>query len=81
MKNNSTKLKIEHSVFATNLKIIKNCILYVFSVFVWNVIKMQWLPLILNEKSTDYALDCLYEDNYFICIIYYQIHKESDSNI
>ncbi len=51
MKNNSTKLKIEHSVFATNFEIIqaivsqKLCILYVFSVFVWNVIKMQWLPL------------------------------------
>ncbi len=74
MKNNSTKLKIEHSVFATNFAIIqaivsqKLCILYVFSVFVWNVIKMQWLPLYLNEKSTSYVLDCLYEYIYFILL-------------
>ncbi len=72
MKNNSMKLKIEHSVFATNFEIIqaivshKLCILYVFSVFVW--IKMQWLPLYLNEKITSYVLDCSYEYIYFILL-------------
>ncbi len=30
---------------------------------------MQVLPL-KNRKSTDNALFCLYEDIYFICIIY-----------
>ncbi len=32
--------------------------------------KMQWLPLILNGKSTDKALFCLYEEIDFICVIY-----------
>ncbi len=32
------------------------------------MIKMQWLPLILNGKSTDKALVCLYEEIYFICV-------------
>ncbi len=40
------------------------------SIFVWMMIKMQRLPLILNGKSTDKALFCLYEDIYFICVIY-----------
>ncbi len=31
---------------------------------------MQWLPLILNRKSTDKALFCLYEEIYFICVTY-----------
>ncbi len=44
--------------------------LHVCSIFVWMMIKMQRLPLILNGKSADKALFCLYEDIYFICIIY-----------
>ncbi len=32
------------------------------------MIKMQWLPLILNGKSTDKALFGLYEDIHFIWI-------------
>ncbi len=31
---------------------------------------MQWLLLILNGKSTDKALFCLYEEIYFICVTY-----------
>ncbi len=34
------------------------------------MIQMQWLPLILNGKSTDKALDGLYEEIYFICVTY-----------
>ncbi len=34
------------------------------------MIKMQWLPLILNGKSTDKALCCLYEDIYYIYVTY-----------
>ncbi len=29
---------------------------------------MQWLPLILNGKSTDKSLVCLYEEISFICV-------------
>ncbi len=29
---------------------------------------MQWLPLILNGKSTDKALFCLYEEIYLIWV-------------
>ncbi len=43
---------------------------HVCSIFVWIVIKMQWLPLILNGKSTDKALVCLYEEISFICVTY-----------
>ncbi len=43
--------------------------LHVCSIFVWIMIKMQWLPLILNGKSTDKAF-CLYEEIYFICVTY-----------
>ncbi len=32
---------------------------------------MQWFPLILNGKSSDKALFCLYEDIYFICYLFY----------
>ncbi len=42
--------------------------LHVRCIFVWMMIKMQWLPLILNGKSTDKALLCLYEEIYFICV-------------
>ncbi len=31
---------------------------------------MQWSPPILNGKSTDKALFCLYEDISFICVTY-----------
>ncbi len=57
---------------------------------------MQWLPLILNGKSTDTALVCLYEEIGFIsatCFFYlrfvlkfqfnlviFQFHKEMCSN-
>ncbi len=34
-------------------------------------IKMQRLPLILNEKSTDKALFGLYEEIYLIGVIYF----------
>ncbi len=45
--------------------------LHVCSIFVWiMMIKMQWLPLILNGKSTDKALFCLYEEVSFICVTY-----------
>ncbi len=44
--------------------------LHVCSIFVWIMIKMQWLPLILNGKSTDKALFCLYEEISFICVTY-----------
>ncbi len=44
--------------------------LHVCSIFVWIMIKMQWLPLILNGKSTDKAFFCLYEERAFICVIY-----------
>ncbi len=44
--------------------------LHVCSIVVWIMIKMQLFPLILNGKSTDKALFCLYEDIYFICVIY-----------
>ncbi len=40
------------------------------SIFVWIMIKMQWMPLIINGKTTGKALVCLYEKIYFICIIY-----------
>ncbi len=43
---------------------------HVCSIFVWMMIKMQWLPLILNGKSTDKALVCLYEIS-FICVTYF----------
>ncbi len=44
--------------------------LHVCSSFDWIMIKMQWLPLILNGKSTDKALFCLYEEIDFICVTY-----------
>ena len=44
--------------------------LHVCSIFVWIMIKMQQLPRILNGKSTDKALFCLYEEIYFICTTY-----------
>ncbi len=44
--------------------------LHVCSIFVWILIKMQWLPLILNGKSTYKALVCLYEEIYLICFTY-----------
>ncbi len=44
--------------------------LHVCSIFVWIMIKMQWLPLILNGKSKDKALFSLYGEIYFICVIY-----------
>ncbi len=44
--------------------------LHVCSIFVWIVIKMQRFPLILNGKSTDKTLFCLYEEIYFICVTY-----------
>ncbi len=34
------------------------------------MITMQRLPLILNGKSTDKVLFCLYEEIYFICVTY-----------
>ncbi len=34
--------------------------------FVWIMIQMQGFPLILNRKSTDKAVSCLYEEIYFI---------------
>ncbi len=39
----------------------------VCSIFV-RMIKMQSLPLIINGKSTDKVLFCLYEEIYFICV-------------
>ncbi len=42
--------------------------LQTWSIFVWIMIKMQGLSLILNGKSTEKAL--LYEEMYFICVIY-----------
>ncbi len=44
--------------------------LQVYSIFVWIMISMQWLPLILNGKSTDSALFCLYGEIYFICYLF-----------
>ncbi len=44
--------------------------LHVCSIFVWIMIKMQRFPLILNEKSTDKTLFCLYEEISFICVTY-----------
>ncbi len=44
--------------------------LHVCSIFVWMMNKMQWLPLILNGKSTDNALFRLYEEVYFICYLF-----------
>ncbi len=41
-----------------------------YGIMIWIMIKMQWLPLILIGKSTDKALFCLYEEIYFICVIY-----------
>ncbi len=34
------------------------------------MIETQRFPLILNRKSTDKALVCLYEEIYFICVTY-----------
>ncbi len=42
---------------------------HVYSIFVWIMIKMQWFPLILNGKSTDKALFCLYEEIYFLFVL------------
>ncbi len=42
--------------------------LHVSTIFVWIVIQILWLCLILQGKSTGKA--CLYEEIYFICIIY-----------
>ncbi len=42
---------------------------HVYSNFVWITITMQWFPLILNGKSTDKALFCLYEEIYFMLLI------------
>ncbi len=44
--------------------------LHVCSIFVWIMIKMQWLPLILKGKSTDKALLYLYEEICFLCVTY-----------
>ncbi len=48
----------------------KLLMLHVCSIFVWIMIKMQWLPLILNGKSTDKALFCLYEEISVICYLF-----------
>ncbi len=67
-------MKSDHPVFASNLEIIqsyldkKMLMLHVCIIFVWIMIKTQWLLLILNGKSTDKALFCLYEEIYFICV-------------
>ncbi len=37
------------------------------------MIKMQWLPLILNGRSTDKALFCLYEDIYLFDLTCFKI--------
>ncbi len=44
--------------------------LHICSIFVCIMIKMQWLPIILNGKRSDKALFCLYEDINFICVTY-----------
>ncbi len=44
--------------------------LHACSIFVWIMVNIQWLRLILNGKSTDKALFCLYEEIYLICVIY-----------
>ncbi len=44
--------------------------LHVCSIFVLIMIQMQWLPLILNGRSTDKALLCLYEEISLICVTY-----------
>ncbi len=44
--------------------------LHVCSIFVWMMNKMQRLSILLNGKSTDKALFCLYEEIYFICVTY-----------
>ncbi len=49
--------------------------MYVASLFAL-CLKILWLPLILNEKSTDKALVCLYEI-YFICLYVSLEHKSS----
>ncbi len=70
--------------------------LYVCCIFVWIMIKMQWLPLILNGKSTDKALVVfmkrfiLFVCNLFIwfgvvlkfqfSFVIFQFHKETCSN-
>ncbi len=64
-----TKLKEDHYVFVSNFEIIQSNLLKI--IFVWIMITMQWLPLILNGKSTDKALFYLYEGIYFICVIYF----------
>ncbi len=66
-------MEVRSLFFSSNFEIIQSnlglklLMLYVCSICVWIMIKMQWLPLILNGKSTDKALFCLYED---ICVIY-----------
>ncbi len=44
--------------------------LHACSIFVWIMVNIQWLRLILNGKSTDKALFCLYEEIYLICVTY-----------
>ncbi len=44
--------------------------LHACSIFVWIMVNIQWLHTILNRKSTDKALFCLYEEIYLIWVTY-----------
>ncbi len=74
-ESESASHSVRHILFfASNFEIIRSnldyklLVLHVYSIFVWIMIKMQWLPLILNGKSTDKALFCLYEGISFISV-------------
>ncbi len=66
-----TKLKFNHSVSVFEMiqsNLNKLLMLHLCSIFVWIMINMQWLPLILNGKSTDKAL--FYMTIYILCVLF-----------
>ncbi len=49
--------------------------LHVYSIFVWIMIKMQWFPLILNEKNTQTKPYFVYMKRFilFALLIYFYV--------
>ncbi len=67
-----TKLKSNFEIIQSNLEKTAHaaCMQDLF----WTVIKMQWLPLILNEMGTSKHLVCYLKR--FILFVWFKFHKE-----
>ncbi len=59
---------IQMQIFGKCPSLLKTAHVACMQHLVWIMIKMQWLPQILNGKSIDKALFCLYEEISSICV-------------